>query len=113
MVSRRALRGTEPLGYVPPGGPAFCPLCGRLLEPGPSVDEHHLVPRSHGGKIKTLVHRICHRKIHATFSTRELARGFTTWEALQAHPEIADFVHWVASKPPAFYDNSRMPARRR
>lgn len=113
MVSKRALRGTEPLGYVAPKGPAICPLCHRPLEPGPSVDEHHLVPRSEGGKIKAVIHRICHRKIHATFSERELTQGFSTWQALQAHPEIAAFVKWVANKPPAFYDNSRRPARRR
>ena len=113
MVSKRALRGTEPLGYITPVGPAFCPLCGRQLEPGRSVDEHHLVPRSQGGKTKTLIHRICHRKIHATFSERELARDFSTWEALKTHPEIAAFVAWVDGKPPSFYDNSRRPARRR
>ena len=113
MVSKRALRGTEPLGYVPPAGPIYCPLCGRLLEIGSSVDEHHLIPRSEGGKIKTLIHRICHRKIHATFSERELASEYSTWQALKTHPEIAAFVRWVAGKPPAFYDNSRRPARRR
>lgn len=113
MVSKRALRGTEPLGYWPPAGPSLCPLCGRLLAPGPSVDEHHLVPRSQGGKTKALIHRICHRKIHATLSERDLARGFNTWEALLGHPDIATFVRWVANKPPAFYDNSRRPANRR
>ena len=113
MVSKRALRGTEPLSYVAPPGPSLCPLCGRLLEPGRSVDEHHLVPRSQGGKTKTHIHRICHRKIHATLDERELARGFNTWEALLAHPDIAAFVRWVANKPPSFYDNSRRPASRR
>lgn len=113
MVSRRALRGTEPLGYVAPVALPACPLCGRPLEPGASSDEHHLVPRSEGGKAKFLIHRICHRKIHATFSERELAQDFNTWQALQAHPEIAAFIRWVANKPPAYYDNSRKPARRR
>ena len=113
MVSKRALRGTEPLGYVPPPGPVICPLCGRALEPGASVDEHHLVPRSQGGKAKTLIHRICHRKIHATLSERELTTHFNTWPALQKHPDIATFVRWVANKPPAFYDNSRRPSQRR
>ena len=113
MVSKRALRGTEPLGHVPRPEMAMCPLCGRLLEPGASIDEHHLVPRSQGGKAKALIHRICHRKIHATFSERELARDYSSWQALGAHPEIAAFVRWVAGKPPAFYDNSRRPARRR
>ena len=64
MVARRALRGTDPLGYVKPLEPERCPLCGRVLEPGASVDEHHLVPKSKGGKVKSLIHRICHRKIH-------------------------------------------------
>ena len=113
MVSKRALRSTEPLGHVPAQKAAFCPLCNRPLEPGPTVDEHHLVPRSEGGKTRTPIHRICHRKIHATFSERELARDYSTWEALKAHPEIAAFVKWVASKPPVYYDNSRRPARRR
>lgn len=113
MVSKRALRGTEPLGYVKPTAAESCPLCGRLLEAGASVDEHHLVPRSEGGKQKTPIHRICHRKIHATLSERELAQQYSSWDALKAHPEIAAFVRWVANKPPAFYDNSRKPLRRR
>ena len=113
MVSKRALRGTEPLGHVRRPETAACPLCGRPLEAGASVDEHHLVPRSQGGKAKALIHRICHRKIHATFSERELARDYCSWEALGAHPEISAFVRWVAGKPPAYYDNSRRPARRR
>lgn len=116
MVSRRALRGTTPLGHAPPAEVAQCPLCSRLLVPGRSVDEHHLVPKSQGGKTldnTAVIHRICHRKIHATFSERELARGFSTWAALQAHVEIATFIAWLTNKPPTFYDNSRKPARRR
>ena len=58
MVAKRALRGTEPLGYVKPIEPELCPLCGRMLEPGASVDEHHLVPKSKGGKVKSLIHHL-------------------------------------------------------
>ena len=116
MVSRRALRGTEPLGYIPSTVLADCPLCGRPLVPGRSVDEHHLVPKSQGGKAlenTAQIHRVCHRKIHATFSERELAKNYNTWPELQAHPEIAIFITWLANKSPSFYDNSRKPARRR
>ena len=116
MVSRRALRGTEPLGYIPSTVPADCPLCGRPLVPGRSVDEHHLIPKSQGGKAlenTAQIHRVCHRKIHATFSERELAKNYNTWPELQAHPEIAIFITWLANKSPSFYDNSRKPARRR
>jgi len=50
--------------------PAACPLCGRALIPGPSTDEHHLTPRSLGGKEKFLVHKICHQKIHRTIAEK-------------------------------------------
>lgn len=113
MVSKRHLRGTEPLGYVKPLGLPDCPLCGRPLVAGPSVDEHHLVPKSQGGKTKSLIHKICHRKIHANFSEKELATSFFSWQALRQHPDIAAFVQWLANKPPTFYDNSRKPAKRR
>ena len=35
---------TEPAALGP------CPVCGRPLIEGPSVDRHHLVPRSQGGR---------------------------------------------------------------
>lgn len=85
---------------VPPQAP--CPLCGRELVPGPSADEHHLVPKSQRGREKFLVHRICHTKIHATLTERQLATQFYTWETLRAHPEIAAFIAWVQKKPPQF-----------
>jgi hypothetical protein len=102
MVAKRRLR--SPVSWaVPAAPPGPCPLCGRPLMPGASVDEHHLLPRSQGGVAKEKVHRICHRKIHATFSEKELARHFHTWEALRADPAMADFIRWVANKPPEFY----------
>lgn len=69
---------------------------------GPSVDAHHLLPRSQGGRDTVMLHRVCHRKIHAELSEKELARQYNTLEALRAHPDIADFIRWVARKPPEF-----------
>jgi hypothetical protein len=111
MVVPRRLRNLP----EPPASPVLptCALCDRPVVPGPSADEHHLVPRSQGGRDKTLIHRICHRKIHSVFSERELAERFNTWAALRAHPEIASFIRWVAGKPPTFYDNSRRMKRER
>ena len=83
------------------------------MQAGPSVDEHHLLPKSCGGKTKELVHRICHRKIHATLSAQELGKNFNSWAALKQHPDIATFINWVANKPTTFYDNSRKPVRLR
>ncbi|OYQ35003.1 restriction endonuclease [Niveispirillum lacus] len=79
-----------------------CGLCGRPMIAGPSVEDHHLLPRSQGGKQTVPLHRVCHRKIHAELSEKELARGYTTLEALRAHPDIAAFIDWVARKPPEF-----------
>lgn len=113
MVGKRHLRTGEPFVAPPSGEPEFCPLCLRAIVPGPSADEHHLVPRSEGGRETERLHRICHRKIHATFSEKELAREFHSWGKLRAHPEIADFVAWVAKKPPEYWDRTARPRRRR
>ena len=85
---------------------APCPLCGRVLVPGPSADEHHLIPKSQQGRDKFLVHRVCHTKIHATLTEKELAERYNTWEALRAHPQIASFIDWVQRKPPEFMDRN-------
>lgn len=52
-----------------------CPLCGRPLGTD-NIDRHHLVPKSLKGREQFPIHRICHRKIHATFSERELLRAY-------------------------------------
>lgn len=112
MVVKRRLRNL-PAWQAPAAPPGVCPLCDRPLVPGASVDEHHLVPRSEGGVAKEQVHRICHRKIHATFSEKELARDYHDWRSLRAHPEIAAFVRWVANKPPEFWRRNATSSRRR
>jgi hypothetical protein len=92
---------------------ANCPLCGRILPAGTSVDEHHLIPRSQGGKEKHRIHRICHRKIHATLTEKELANEYSTWDALKRHDDLQTFIKWVAKKPAVFMDNSRKTSRLR
>jgi len=77
-----------------------CPLCGRVMVMGESLNEHHLIPRAHGGTEKFFLHRICHSKIHSVLSERELAESFATFEKLQQHPEIASFILWVRKQPP-------------
>ena len=53
------------------------------------------------------VHPICHRAIHAALSNKELERGYSTAEALRAHPEVAKFIGWVAGKDPDFHAPTR------
>lgn len=48
------------------------------------------------------MHVICHSKIHSLFSEAELARNYSTVEALLGHAEIDRFVKWVKKRPPEF-----------
>lgn len=99
-AARARDKGAAPEPKAAPA--ADCPLCGRPLVPGPTTDEHHLVPKSQHGREKFLVHRICHTKIHTTISEKRLAAEYHTWEALRTHPQIAAFIAWVEKKPPEF-----------
>jgi hypothetical protein len=80
---------------------------------GPSVDRHHWVPKSDGGRDTAVVHLICHRMIHRVFADRELAAGFDTAEKPRDHPEIAKFVTWVRKRPPDYVDWPRTRRRAR
>jgi len=113
MVARRSLRVSADAPAPVPPTERRCPLCDRPLPDGPTVDLHHPRPRSMGGTATVAMHRICHRKLHATFTERELGSIGADWAALRAHPEIEGFVRWVAKRPPAFYDGSRKTKRLR
>lgn len=80
---------------------------------GPSVSLHHLVPRRFKGREAVTVHRICHDKVHAVLSERELRDRFHTVDRLREQPEIAAFRQWVARKPPEFVDGHHTVDRRR
>lgn len=90
-----------------------CPICGRPIPPDAARSVHHLVPKLRGGKSgpTVLLHAICHMEIHATLSETELARSYSTVEALRGHPRIAGFITWVRKRPPGF--NSRTSGGRR
>jgi hypothetical protein len=91
----------------------ICPLCERPIPDGVPQSHHHLVPRLRGGgKGETvLLHQICHNEIHATLCETELARDYSTVEALRKHSRLAKFIRWVAKRPPDF--RSRTPGPRR
>ncbi len=77
-----------------------CPVCGRPMLKGDSVDRHHWRPKSRGGKESEYLHRSCHRKLHSLFSDKELAAGFATVEQLRQHPEMQKFIRWVRRQSP-------------
>jgi hypothetical protein len=90
----------------------ICPLCLRPIPEGAPASRHHLTPKLKGGKggATVLLHHVCHKEIHAALTEAELARSYSTVEALRAHPRIARFVAWVEKRPPGFL--SRVPKRR-
>ena len=77
---------------------AICQLCMRPI-PKSQRDAHHLIPKSRGGTETVILHRLCHRQIHATLTEIQLARNYATIEALKSHPEIAKFIRWIRNKP--------------
>ncbi len=85
-----------------------CPICKRDLIKGASVDEHHFIPKSKGGKAsdKILLHRICHQKLHKTFTNQELERVYNTPEKCVEHEEIQKFIKFVSKKNPEYYDKN-------
>jgi hypothetical protein len=109
MRTKRRPKRAKPIDGVP----ARCPLCGRPMIAGPSLDQHHPVPRSHGGRETVVMHKICHRAIHAMLSERELASEYAAFEALRAHPMLAQFIAWVKKRPPEYYDRTRWSRSRR
>lgn len=76
----------------------ICPLCQRQI-PKSQQDAHHLIPKTRGGIDTVLLHRLCHRQIHALFMPTQLAINYATIEALSTHPEIIRFIEWVKNKP--------------
>lgn len=90
--------------------PVICPLCDREI-PDDQIEQHHLVPKSKGGKLTVALHRVCHRQIHALFSDGELAKKFSTIDALLEDPAIEKFVSWVKTKPPGFSDAAKESSR--
>lgn len=65
------------------------------------------MPKTFKGRETVTLHKICHRKIHATFTERELANYYHTFERLRENEHIRAFIKWVAKRPPEFYDGSK------
>jgi 5-methylcytosine-specific restriction endonuclease McrA len=76
-----------------------CPLCGRPVGTE-SLSDHHLVPRSRGGRASQIpICLDCHKQIHAMYSNKRLEEELNTVEALLADPKFARFAAWVAKRP--------------
>ncbi len=90
--------------------PVICSHCGRFIPEG-QRDEHHLVPKSRGGRETKTLHRICHRQLHAFFTEAELEKNYPTIDALLENEGVGKFVDWVKKKPPGFFDGTKRSCR--
>jgi hypothetical protein len=79
------------------GDPA-CPLCLRTVIDPRLLSDHHLVPRSRGGRKTEAICTDCHGQIHAMYSNRQLV-GLCSVDALMADPMFARFVEWISGRP--------------
>lgn len=91
----------------------ICPICNRPMFEGPSIDRHHFIPKSRGGKEMTLIHKICHSKIHSLFTEKELEREYYSPSLLQTHPDMIKYIKWVSKKDPRYYERSKTAKRKR
>lgn len=80
--------------------PASLPPCPLCLRPNYHPSDHHLVPKSRGGKVTETLCRDCHRAIHATFSNKELEKRYHTREALMAHDGFRRMIEFIARQDP-------------
>ena len=112
MAARRRT-APEPLESSRPWEePPVCELC---LRESVRFTEHHLVPRSRGGKYgpKARLCPTCHRQLHAMFSEKTLANELNSIERLRADPDFAGYLKWASKqKGPASFRVRRANSRR-
>jgi len=101
-----------------------CPICDRIK--GGEMQDHHLKPKTFKSRTKEVhnkdnlvhIHKICHQKLHATFSEKEMFDHYHTVDNIMASEEMQKFAKWVSKKAPDYYDknnetHSRKQKRRR
>lgn len=74
-----------------------CPLCER---PNLNPSDHHLVPRSRGGKQTLAICRDCHHAVHAVLTNKELEAKYHTVVELLAHAELSKMIAFIARQDP-------------
>lgn len=95
-----------------------CPLCGMVLTPGPSLSRHHLVPQLKGGGDWSIMHEVCHGKIHSLWSENELRDIFKGagnadryWQTIANDERIQKFRRFVRKqfeRDPEYVDSNKL-----
>lgn len=74
-----------------------CPLCERKVQ---KISDHHLVPRSRGGKQTLPICLDCHKSIHAFFTNKELESKYNSVEALLSDAKFEKHINWLSKQNP-------------
>lgn len=77
-----------------------------------SPSDHHLVPKSRGGKKTLAICRDCHRAIHALFTNKELEQSYSTVESLLEHEGFKRMLGFIAKQDPGGKVRLRRPKGR-
>lgn len=81
-----------------------CPICEReMYDDGKSINRHHFIPKSRGGKEQFFTHTLCHNMIHSLWTEKELELEYSDPEKIKEHPDMKTFIAWVKKKDPLFY----------
>lgn len=78
--------------------PLICPICER---PNHFPSDHHMIPKSRGGKTTETICQDCHKSIHAHFTNKELEETYHTPAALLSHEGFAKQVAFLQKQDPA------------
>ena len=88
----------------------LCPLCER---PNLHPTDHHMVPRSRGGRLTTTLCRDCHHAVHAQFTNKELEAEYNTVEALMSDERFCKTVAFIKRQDPRRKTRTSRPRDKR
>jgi len=77
----------------------LCPICERHVLVS-NLTDHHVVPKSRGGKETVPICKACHRKIHRVFHNSSLEVEWNEVEKIKRHPEMYKYVKWIRKQSP-------------
>ncbi len=74
-----------------------CPLCNRPMH---FPSDHHLVPKTRGGKETLTICCDCHRAVHSLFSNKDLEKKYNTVESLLSDERFAKMALFLSKQDP-------------
>ena len=72
-----------------------CPLCLREVE---QVSDHHLIPKSRGGKETLPICLDCHNAVHAFFTNKELELIYNSVDVLLTNEKFYKHIQWLSKQ---------------